>query len=37
MVAVDSALVGVVKEWINNDCDLSPEEMAHIIEMGVSY
>ena len=37
MVAVGSALVGVVKEWINNDCDLSPEEMAHIIEMGVSY
>ena len=36
MVAVDSALVGVVKEWITNGCDLSPEEMALIIEHGVS-
>ena len=36
MVAVDSALVGVVKEWIRNDCDLSPEEMARIIELGVT-
>ena len=36
MVAVDSALIGVVKEWIHNNCDLSPEKMAHIIEQGVS-
>lgn len=37
MVAIDSALVGVVREWINNSCDLSPEEMARIIELGASY
>ena len=36
LVAVDSALIGVVKEWIHNNCDLSPDEMAHIIEQGVS-
>lgn len=36
-VAVDSALVGLVREWINNGCDLMPEEMANIIELGVSY
>lgn len=36
MVAVDSALFGVVKEWITNSCDLAINELVKVIELGVS-
>ena len=29
--------VGLVKEWINNGCDLTPVEMAKILELGPTY
>lgn len=32
MVAIDSALVGLVREWILNDCDIPESELADIIE-----
>ena len=36
MAAIDAALVGLVKEWIANDCDLPVEDMVSVIELGVS-
>ena len=36
MIAVDSALAGLVREWIANDYDLTPEELADVMELGVS-
>ena len=36
MVAVDSALIGLVREWVARDFDLSPEELANVLELGVS-
>ena len=36
MIAVDSALAGLVREWISNDYDLTPEELADVMELGVS-
>ena len=36
MIAVDAALAGLIREWISNDYDLSPEEMANVMELGVS-
>ena len=32
MVAIDSAVVGLVGEWILNDCDIPESELADIIE-----
>lgn len=37
LIAVDSALDGLVREWIANGYDLSPEELANILELGVSF
>ncbi|MCR5059213.1 MAG: TetR/AcrR family transcriptional regulator [Clostridiales bacterium] len=37
LIAVDSALGGLVREWIANGYDLSPEELANILELGVSF
>ena len=37
LVAVDSALAGLIKEWISNSYDLSPEELANVLELGVSF
>ena len=34
LVAVDSALAGLIKEWISNSYDLSPEELAKVLELG---
>ncbi|MBP5185848.1 MAG: TetR/AcrR family transcriptional regulator [Clostridiales bacterium] len=34
LVAVDSALEGLIKEWISNNYDLSPEELAKVLELG---
>lgn len=35
LVAIDSALVGLIREWVSNGFDLSPEEMAEVLELGV--
>lgn len=37
LIAVDSALNGLVREWIANGYDLSPEELANVLELGVSF
>ena len=34
LIAVDSALNGLVREWIANGYDLSPEELANVLELG---
>ncbi|MCR4687958.1 MAG: TetR/AcrR family transcriptional regulator [Saccharofermentans sp.] len=35
MVAIDSALIGLVREWISSGCDLTPEELAQVVESGI--
>ena len=32
LVAIDSALVGLIREWVSNGFDLSSEEMAEVLE-----